>query len=149
MSDLEETIKNKIEQLEESVEKKETNNQLTEFFSLLLGSKLIGHIHHLKTKGKGSYAKHKALDDFYAEAGEIADKIIEIYQGYSKKLVEFDSDDLVFGINEETIDYLEDLRFVVNAARDFDELKFSNMQNEIDNFLSLIDQTVYKLTFLE
>lgn len=144
--------------IEEKIKEIKTNEKgmnklkdslLSEFFSLLLGAKLIGHIHHFKTTGKSSYAKHKALDEFYSEANDIADKIIEVYQGNQKELVCFDKEDLVYGLEEETLEYLNTLYQTIEDCRKHDKLKASNIQNEIDNFLSLIDQTVYKLTFLE
>lgn len=137
-------IEGKIEELQEDNE-----SLLTEFFSMLLGAKLVGHIHHLQVKGVGSYAKHKALNKFYDEAGEIADTIIETYQGCDKELVEYEPEALVYGINMDALEYLEDLRVVIQEGRKLEDLSESHIQNEIDNFVTLIDQTVYKLTFLQ
>jgi len=138
-------IQEKIEEIENS-----SNAELKEFFSLLLASKLIAHIHHFRVTGEGSYAKHKALNEFYDAAGEIADTIIETYQGCKKELVEFDTEDLMYGVNIDSLSYLRGLRAVIQLGRKNGKLRNeSNLQNEIDNFVTLIDQTVYKLTFLK
>lgn len=127
----------------------ETLDNLREFFSMLLGSKLVSHIHHLQCRGEGSFAKHKALEEFYEGANEIADTIIETYQGYSEELAKYNSEDLTYGLDMETLDYLKTLRQAIEDGRKLPQLEASNLQNEIDNFITLIDQTVYKITFLK
>jgi len=149
--ELKDKIEERIEELKEEVNKEDTVDTLQEFFSMLLGSKLVGHIHHLRTEGEGSYARHKALNEFYDTANEIADTIIETYQGCKSKLVTFDNEALVHGTQfEDPLEYLTELRWVIEDGRKHPELaKESHIQNEIDNFITLIDQTVYKLTFLK
>jgi DNA-binding ferritin-like protein len=150
--ELKNKIEERIEQLEEETKPKEESkvDNLQEFFSMLLGSKLVAHVHHFRVQGEGSFAAHKALQEFYEGAGEIADLIIEIYQGCTKSLVEFSEETLAFGSTMDTLEYLSELRWAIEEGRKLEVLaKESHIQSEIDNFISLIDQTVYKLTFLK
>lgn len=131
-------------------EKNSSEEELVEFFSMMLGSKIVTHVHHLQCTGKGSYAKHIALGEFYDKASDIADVIIETYQGFTGSLVKYNAEDLSWGIDETPFRYLEILKETICEGREIEVLKkSSNLQNEIDNFITLIDQTLYKLGFLE
>lgn len=139
--------------LKEVVEEKTTeknDERLKLFFSMLLGSKLVGHIHHLQCEGENSYAKHMALEEFYTGANELADEIIEVYQGSFQEIVKYDDSKLVYGMNMDPLIYLGHLKSVIQSGRELFVLETEpNIQSEIDDFISLIDKTVYKLTFLK
>ena len=49
--------------------------------STLMASRDQAHIFHWQTTGVGSYAAHKALNDYYDEIPEIVDSLVEAYQG--------------------------------------------------------------------
>ena len=108
------------------------------FFLKLLHSATNTHIHHLQTS---SYAQHKALGDFYDEIVDLVDGLVETYQG-TKGIVKYPDayeKPLIDGLAEITA-----LNSFVIANRDIlgDE---SNIQNEVDTILSLIQSTMYKL----
>lgn len=117
--------------------------QAAEFFATLLHAATSGHILHLQTR---SYAQHKALDDFYSALPDLADSIIEAYQGKYGLVLDYPSGyqvptgspiDFVSALS----DYVESTRS--NIATD------SEIQNLIDEVQQLIDSTLYKLRFLQ
>ena len=114
-----------------------------EFFLKLLHAATNGHILHLQTK---SYSEHKALQKYYEELPDLVDSIIEEWQGAYQKIVEYPA------IYEApNMDALQE----VMAVRDFLVKNraivgdYSSIQNSVDNLMSLLDSTVYKLTFLD
>jgi hypothetical protein len=117
------------------------------FFSLILGAKLVGHILHLQCK---EFAAHIALDEFYKGTQKAADKIIEVYQGAVESIIEYDHVMLTIGMHEIPLSYLTQLREGICDNRYLivsEEL--SNVHNEIDNFISIIDTAIYKITYLK
>ena len=54
---------------------------ITKFFSKLFESREMTHVYHLQITGEGSYAGHKALDEYYNEVLDLIDDLIETYQG--------------------------------------------------------------------
>ena len=54
---------------------------MKELASILLHSQTQGHIFHLRVKGKGSYAAHKALQKYYEGIDGLVDGLVEAYQG--------------------------------------------------------------------
>lgn len=56
---------------------------VAELIGLLFMSRTYAHMAHLKT---GSYAEHKALDDFYSGIVDLADSLAEVAQGKFGKL---------------------------------------------------------------
>jgi hypothetical protein len=113
--------------------------------SLILASQIQVHVYHLQTK---SFAEHKALEVYYSEIGDLADSLIEAYQGIYGIVEEYTSYKIVsYKSNAETIKYFSELRLQVEDLRKCVQDK-SNLQNEIDTIVTLIDSTVYKLKFL-
>ena len=114
-----------------------------EFFTYLLNSISNLHIKHFSSR---NYAEHLALGDLYEGLEDSLDKLVEIWQGKNAQLVQFtmihpqlEAD----GITQaKTIrDYILQNRAAVGID--------SNIQNEVDELISLFDQQIYKLTFLE
>jgi hypothetical protein len=117
-------------------------NAVGEFFLKLLHSATNTHIHHLQTE---SYAQHIALGDFYDSVVELTDGLIEIYQGTKGVVVYpaiYDAP-LADGLTE-----LKALNAFIIANRNVVGAE-SNLQNEVDTILSLIQSTIYKLTRLK
>lgn len=114
--------------------------------SLLLSSQTQTHIFHLQTE---SYAEHKALQKYYEGIDPLVDALVEDYQGehdivkgYSSfKMVEYSGADNV-------IKYFDELRDNVNKLRS-SVGDYSNLQNQIDNVVTLINTTQYKLKKLK
>lgn len=123
---------------------------MKELASILLHSQTQAHIFHLRVKGEGSYAAHKALQNYYEAIDDIADGLIEAYQG-KYELVEFgtvskvDNDASINNI----ILYFDKLTAAVDKLRQEDRLQDSFLQNEIDNVVTLIYTTKYKLANLQ
>ena len=114
-----------------------------EFFITLLHAATNGHILHLQTK---SYSEHKALQAYYEGLPDLVDNIIEQYQGAYQTIIEYPNiyalpikDPLteVYNIR----DFLARNRAVVGD--------YTSIQNQVDELMSLLDSTVYKLTFLK
>jgi DNA-binding ferritin-like protein len=119
-------------------------NIIAEFVGTLLHSATITHFMHLQTT---SYAAHVALNTYYDEIVEVTDSLAEALQGCRGELIApYPS---MFGNpNVEPLEYLKTIREYVMANRDAIS-EYSNIQNEIDNIMTLLDSTIYKLTFLK
>ena len=104
----------------------------------------FSHVTHLNTK---SYAKHKALDEFYHEIVELADGFAEAYQGRHGLIgsiplqsAKKTSDIVVF--LQDQLDEIEAGRYEVCNKTD------SPIQNIIDEIVGQYLSTLYKLKFL-
>lgn len=117
---------------------------IEEFLGTMLESVTQMHKDHLKTS---KYSAHKALNEFYDEATDAVDSIIECYQGiYGKVNINGNA----IESNGDSIKYLEDLKaFVKDSRGDLIKEEDTELWSEIDNFLSLIDSTLYKLKELK
>ena len=106
------------------------------------------HKLHLKVKGMGSYAAHKALNDLYDALPDHADTLIEGYQGASEKLLEY-SEIAPRTLNtvEEGIAYLRDMYQMVNALQA--KMPYSELVNSLDTVKDTINSAKYKLLFLK
>jgi hypothetical protein len=122
------------------------NNIIGEFVGTLLHSATITHIMHLQAIGEGSYAKHQALATYYDSIVETTDSLAEAIQGCTGEIIK--AYPPMFGNPAvEALDYLESIReYVMNNREQISE--YSNIQNEIDTIMTLLDSTIYKLTFL-
>ena len=123
---------------------------MNELASLLLHSQTQTHIFHLRVTGPGAYAAHKALQKYYEGINGLVDGLVEMYQG-KYGLVEFgaiskiDNDASLPSV----IEYISKLADAVMVLRQGDTLQDSFIQNEIDNVMSLIYSTKYKLVNLQ
>jgi len=106
------------------------------------------HKIHLKITGLGSFAAHKALNEFYDEIGDHADSVVEQFQGAEEKLLEMpNTAPTELNSVEETIDYLRKLKDKTAALQSI--MPHSEIVNQLDEVKSLIDSTKYKLLFLK
>ena len=120
------------------------NNTAGEFVGTLLHSATIAHFKHLQTT---SYAQHKALQKYYEEIVDAADTIAETLQGCDSEIIT--AYPPMFGNPPvEALEYLKSIREYVMNVRD-QVSESSNIQNEIDAVMTLLDSTIYKLTFLK
>jgi DNA-binding ferritin-like protein len=114
----------------------------------LLNSVTSIHKIHLKVTGLGSFAAHTALNTFYDEIGDLADGIVEQFQGAEEKLLEMpNTAPTELNSVEETIDYLRNLKDKTTALQSI--MPHSEIVNQLDEVKSLIDSTKYKLLFLK
>jgi DNA-binding ferritin-like protein len=106
------------------------------------------HKIHLKVTGLGSFAAHKALNEFYDEIGDHADSVVEQFQGAEEKLLEMpNTAPTELNSVEETIEYLRKLKDKTAALQSI--MPHSEIVNQLDEVKSLIDSTKYKLLFLK
>jgi hypothetical protein len=115
-----------------------------ELIMLCFHARTNAHVLHLKTR---SYAAHKALETFYEDIVDLADKLAEAYQGdyglidsFPSKYVQH-SDALE--LFSEISDWIEKNR---SQCCDGDD---TYLQNIIDEIVALIRGTQYKLKFLK
>jgi DNA-binding ferritin-like protein len=114
----------------------------------LLNAVTTIHKIHLKITGLGSYAAHKALNEFYDEIGDLADNVVEQFQGAEEKLLEMpNTAPTELNSVEEAIDYLRKLKEKTAALQSI--MPHSEIVNQLDEVKSLIDSTKYKLIFLK
>lgn len=117
-----------------------------EFVGSLLHSATITHMMHLQTTGPGSYAKHKALGAYYEGIADLADSVAEAIQGSELTIITGYPKSFTVSLRD-PLAYMEALKQFVEVNRE-SVSEASNVQNEIDNIVTLIDSTIYKLKFL-
>ena len=121
-------------------------NNIEEFFGTLQQATVEAWKEHLKTD---KYSKHIALNDFYEDIVELVDTLIEDYMGIYGKVSDYKNIMTTEKIG--AVEYLESLREMCKEAADdlFDDDDDSEILSDIDNILSLIDSTLYKLKELK
>jgi DNA-binding ferritin-like protein len=106
------------------------------------------HKLHLKVRGAGAYAAHKALNDLYDALPGHADSLIEGYQGASEQILTY-SETVSRTLNtvEEGIAYLRDMYQMVNGLQA--KMPYSEIVNSLDTVKDTINSAKYKLLFLK
>lgn len=125
------------------------NDPIANFFGTIMQSAVIAHIYHLKAQGVSSYAFHNAVGGYYDAIPGMLDGLVEAYQGCKQELVCCYSNSLQ--MEDDAISYFKNLKsFVINeSTKLFPGAEYRNLVNEVDTITTLIDQTIYKLTFLK
>ena len=115
--------------------------------SNMFASTTAAHILHLSITGDGSYARHKALNEYYDELPGLLDSIVEEYQGHNLKLLEIPTiTPPTVKTVKEFVDHLNSLYIIVDQAQE--STMCSSLKNTLDETKSLINTTKYKLHFL-
>jgi DNA-binding ferritin-like protein len=117
-----------------------------EFIGTLLHSATVTHFMHLQVTGEGSNAKHMALAAYYDGIVDLVDGLAEAIQGSELEIIKA-YPKMFPNVSIEPVAYMESLKQFVEINRE-SVSDASNVQNEIDTIVSLIDSTIYKLTFL-
>ena len=120
-----------------------------QFIAVLFLARDLAHRAHLRVSGRGSYAQHVALGDFYPAVIDLADQLAETYQGCELELIDIPLLDNEFpakNIKQSLQDQVKWLKANRYKAVKREE---THMQNIIDEIVALYDQTIYKLHFLE
>ena len=131
------------------------NNQVTQsepakFVSKLFESREMAHIYHLQIKGEGSYAGHKALDEYYSGILDLIDEFIETYQGQYDIIEHYDQIDTDGTKTVDKIQYFIDLAQFIKDTRYTAILEEdSHLHNIIDEMVGLIYRTLYKIKNLK
>lgn len=135
-SELQRLIKNKIREQDESPK----GSPMQELASRLIHSQSQSHIFHLQT---GSYAEHKALQEYYEGIDGLMDSLVESYQGENDIIKNYKSMPMEnYEGKEQIINYFSELMGMVrNLSEDFP----SYLKNIVDEIEVLINSTLYKL----
>jgi len=115
-----------------------------DFIGTLFLARDVAHSTHLNTR---SFSKHSALNTFYDEVIELADKFAEAYQGkYGLigpiSLMSAKKTNNIVEFLEGQVDELEKMRYKVV------DKECTPLQNIIDEIFGLYYSTLYKLKFL-
>lgn len=119
---------------------------MEELASLFFNSRTQAHIFHLGVNGPGSYAAHKALQEYYDSIIEVIDGLVESYQG-KYGLITFQE---VEGLETDCdikniVSYFKKLCTALDKLREDEKLQDTWIQNQIDNIAELLYSTKYKL----
>ena len=116
-----------------------------DFFGKLFQLRDQIHLTHLNVSGIGSYAAHKALNEFYDELLDLIDSLIESYQG------KYDLVDISIPASEkvDAVSALEELARLTDSGSAYIMFKETWIQNQIDEISALTYQTLYKLKNLK
>ena len=115
-----------------------------DFVGTLFLARDVAHSVHLNTR---SFAKHSALNEFYDEIVDLADKFAEAYQGRHGligpiSLMSAKKTTNIVEFLEDSMADIEKMRFEVCEKTD------TPIQNIIDEIVGLYLSTLYKLKFL-
>lgn len=115
-----------------------------EFVGMLFLARDVTHSVHLNTR---SYAKHKALGNFYDNVIDLADAFAEAYQGRHGligpiSLMSAKKTTNVVDFLQDQLEEIESERYKVCNESD------TAIQNIIDEIVGLYLSTLYKLKFL-
>jgi hypothetical protein len=115
-----------------------------DFVGELFLARDVAHSVHLNTR---SFSKHSALNTFYDEVIELADKFAEAYQGRHGligpiSLMSAKKNGNIIEFLEQSLKDIEGMRYEVVDKTD------TAIQNIIDEIVGLYLSTLYKLKFL-
>ena len=115
-----------------------------DFVGALFLARDVAHSVHLNTR---SFSKHMALNSFYDEVVELADKFAEAYQGRHGligpiSLMSAKKTSNIVEFLEDSLADIEKMRYEVCEKTD------TALQNIIDEIVGLYLSTLYKLKFL-
>ena len=116
-------------------------SSVNEFLGTLLQSVTDAHTMHLATN---KFSAHKALNDYYDDAPDVVDELIEAMQGIDGE-IELKSLTIP---TDDPIKYFEELRELAVSGKD-EFIDDDEIASNCDNVISLIDQTLYKLKELK
>lgn len=112
-------------------------------FLTLRNSATVAHIIHLGAIGEGSYAKHKALNQYYDDIVEVADRFAEAYMGLMDgQRIKFGA--VSFKLEGDPIKMLKSIRADIEAAQA--ECSDSMIKQILDDAKETVVSTIYLLT---
>lgn len=111
---------------------------IEEYFGTLQQSVLDAWREHLKTS---KHNIHVILNDFYEDMPEKVDALIEAWMSHNGKVEDYKN--TLEPKDMDPIAYLEQLRTFTKEGRKL--MKESELESLVDDILSLIDSTLYKL----
>ena len=118
-------------------------DKVSQFVSTLFASRTQAHIFHLQST---SYAQHIALGAYYDSIVAATDALVELIQG-RYGIVRGYTSPATFKEDDSTVSYFEALLKYVDINRN-NLPQDSNIQNQVEVIVDLVDSTLYKLKFL-
>ena len=118
-------------------------DQYATFIGTLMQSRNQVHIYHLQTD---SFAAHKALQEYYEGIVDLIDGLVESYQGRYGILKGYKMAGVIKEDDNYEV-YFDGLCKFVEVIRQ-QIPQDSYIQNQVDEVVSLIESTKYKLKFL-
>ena len=122
-------------------------NKAADFVGTLFLARDVAHSVHLNTR---SFARHMALNTFYDEIIELADKFTEAYQGRHNLIGPIGPISLMSAKKTGNI-----IEFLQDSLADIEKMRYevcdnsdTALQNIIDEIVGLYLSTLYKLRFL-
>ena len=121
------------------------------FLSKMFESREMAHVYHLQVKGEsGSYASHIALNDYYENILDLIDELAETYMGQYDIINDYQSIDTNGTNSKDKLEYFKELSEFIKSNR---TTSFSpedtHLQNIIDEMVSIVYRTTYKLKFMK
>lgn len=125
-----------------------------DLIALLFLSREQAHRAHFKAQGVGSYAAHVALNDFYDNIIDIADSIVEKYQGEFGVLIDIPflepSDVSQADVYGTILAELKAHKGWIDTHRyEVCPKEKTGIQNLIDEAVETYQEVIYKLSFLK
>jgi hypothetical protein len=118
-------------------------DKVSQYISTLFASRTQAHIFHLQT---ASYAQHIALGAYYDGIVDATDALVELIQG-RYDIVRGYTSPATFKEDGSTVAYFEALLKYVDLNRK-NLPQDSNIQNQVEVVIDLVNSTLYKLRFL-
>jgi DNA-binding ferritin-like protein len=112
-------------------------------FLCMRNSATVAHVLHLSAVGEGSFAKHKALNEYYDGIIEVADRFAEAYMGLNNgERIKFNTSS--FKLEMDATKMLKGMRTEIEAAQA--ECSDSMIKQILDDAKELVCGTIYLLT---
>lgn len=118
-----------------------TNLSNESYIGKLFQSRDVIHLAHLKTT---SYAAHQAMSSYYDGILDHIDSIVEALQGYEGRILNLS---IPSAQAEDPIAHLSGIKTLLLAWRENTKIEF--LKNQIDECMTLVSSTLYKLKFLK
>lgn len=122
-------------------------DKFTYFISTLLESRNQAKVYHWQVLEEGSYAAHKALDEYQDGIADLIDELVESYQGRFGIVRGF-KQPMTIREDNDPVPYFEALRKYVEINK-YNFTQASYIQNQVDEIMALIESTLYKLKNLK
>lgn len=114
-----------------------------EFVARAFAARTAAHLAHLKSR---SYAAHMALEGFYEDIIDVADRFCEVYQGLFDLIPEYPE---VPVPAQDPLMFLADFTDWVRDNRAACAQGETSLQNILDEAIAVTARAIYKLRFLK
>lgn len=133
---------------EENKEVSSEGGDVSKFISKLLESREMAQVYHWTVKGDmGSHAAHLALEAYYDGVIGFIDELVEVYSGEYEIIENYDIIDASNSKTKERLEYFTEIANYIKSERSCFSKEDSHLHNTVDEILSLVYRTIYKLKF--